>query len=355
MPSTPLLRILRSLIVLAGLSIAAGGAWNLEARAAPQAVVSPFLYPPFPGSASEESIFDHTSPNYTQSDNRIVSHGGQEARKNCPSPPPSGSPPPQQGVCDRGFGVYWSYSLGDWIAYNGHDGIDYGISYRPVYAAAIATGSCIRLVDPQNHRSPALRQVIIPTAMSRLTATARGVRLSDRWMPRPHCEMIGISGTTGNPPARICTLRPLPAGRSIDPYGWGTAAPTALQQPESLWVMYPSLVSSGPRILPTGNVALPYPPAAPVGILIDDSSSGFAQSPAQCWNDISVSAGQAQNGNMSYAGARLTAPSCTGQWQFPIGSSPGLYSVYVRIPAYTAPPSGAVYAIQHGGRADRCH
>ena len=99
--------------------------------------MTPFLYPPYPGSASQSSIFDHTSPNYTDTDRRIVVFNGAEARKICPVPAPPGTPPPG-GVCDAGFGLYWSYSVGDYISYNGHDGIDYGISYRPVYSAADA-------------------------------------------------------------------------------------------------------------------------------------------------------------------------------------------------------------------------
>src|SRR5712691_6362297 len=131
-------RLSIAILLLGALSLAAGWLSGGHAAAAPAQAVSPFLYPPFPGSASEESIFDHSSPNYSQTDNRTVSYGGHEARKICPSPEPAGTKPPQAGVCDQGFGIYWSYDLGGWMAYNGHDGIDYGISYRPVYAAADA-------------------------------------------------------------------------------------------------------------------------------------------------------------------------------------------------------------------------
>jgi hypothetical protein len=85
----------------------------------------------------KRSIFDHSTPNYTY-DNIVLAYTGDPARKNCPSPPPSGTPPPQAGVCNAGQGAYWSYSLGDWVYYDGHDGVDYGILYRPVYAAADA-------------------------------------------------------------------------------------------------------------------------------------------------------------------------------------------------------------------------
>ena len=63
-------------------------------------------------------------------------------------------PPPEPNVCDYGYGTYWSYSLGDWVSYNGHDGIDYGISYRPLYAAANADQVIYAgWYDPQNHKA----------------------------------------------------------------------------------------------------------------------------------------------------------------------------------------------------------
>src|SRR5512143_1117093 len=149
---TRFLKHARTLLFLSLLLLGVHGASAQQADMPPQAV-TPFLYPPYPGSASQESIFDHSTPNYTF-DNRIVGFTGDEARKNCPSPAPPGTPPPQRGVCNAGAGAYWSYSLGAWLYYDGHDGIDYGISYRPVYAAADAD----RVVysgwnDPQNHQS----------------------------------------------------------------------------------------------------------------------------------------------------------------------------------------------------------
>ena len=348
--------------MLGGLSVAIGGGWVRHADAAPAEAVAPFLYPPFPGTASEELIFDHTSPNYSQSDNRTISYGGHEARKNCPSPQPAGTRPPQPGVCDQGFGLYWSYDLGGWMSYNGHDGIDYGVSYRPVYAA----GDSDRVMysgwwDPQNHQASYGIYVKLHhsngylTTYGHMSAVAVQACPSDGCASITHGEMLGISGTTGNSTGpHLHFGLTAPSGKSVDPYGWGADGtdPWPYNQPESLWVMYPSLVYYSIRALPSGNVELPYPPAAATGILVDDSSSAFVQSPAQCWNDINVSAGQAQNGNMSYSKARLTSPTCSGQWIFPQGSAPGMYAVYIRVPAVHGTTEGAVYAIQHGGQTD---
>ncbi|HEX8992590.1 MAG TPA: peptidoglycan DD-metalloendopeptidase family protein [Anaerolineales bacterium] len=362
MPDRSVRRRLKTLLLIGGASLALGGLWSHQAQAAPMGAVSPFLYPPFPGSASEESIFDHTSPNYSQTDNRIVSYGGHEARKNCPSPPPPGAPPPQAGVCDQGFGIYWSYDLGGWMAYNGHDGIDFGISYRPVYAAADADQVMYSgWWDPQDHQASYGIYVRLHhpngyvTTYGHMSSVAVQACQTVGCASIGHGEMLGISGTTGNSTGpHLHFSLTSPAGKMVDPYGWGASGtdPWPYDQAESLWVMYPSLVYYGIHALPSGNVALPYPAAPATGILVDDSSSAFLQNPAQCWNDINVAAGQAQNNNMSYSKPRLTAPTCTGKWLFPQGSSPGMYAVYIRIPAVHATTEGAVYIIQHSGRTD---
>ena len=359
----PLYGLVIALILLGGFTLTPGGLAEQRALAAPVESESPFLYPPFPGSASLESVFDHSSPNYSQSDNRIVSFGGHEADKNCPSPAPSGTPPSQAGVCDAGYGIYWSYDLGGWMAYNGHDGIDYGISYRPVYAAADAD----RIMyagwwDPQNHTTALGIYVKLHhsngyiTSYGHMSAIAEQACATDGCANVPHGEMLGISGTTGNSTGPHLHFQlTAPNGQSVDPYGWGGSGtdPWPYNQPESLWVMYPSMVYYGIRVYPSGGVELPYPAAAPAGIVVDDSSSSFLQSPDQCWNDINVSNGQAQNNNMSYSKPRLTGPTCTGQWQFPLNSTPGMYAVYIRIPAVHATTEGAIYTVQHGGATDK--
>ncbi len=348
---------------LVSLVLATGAGTTGRAAAAPVQQVAPFLFPPYPGSATEESIFDHTSPNYSQSDGRIITFGGHEADKNCPSPAPPGIPPPQAGVCDAGFGIYWSYDLGTWVAYNGHDGIDYGISYRPVYAAADAD----RVMysgwwDPQNHSMALGIYVKLHHANGYITSYGHMSSVSQQACATNGCtsiahgDMLGISGTTGNSSGPHLHFQlTAPNGNSVDPYGWGGsgADPWPFDQPQSLWVMYPKLTLQGGEALPSGSVPLNYPPTAGTGILIDDSSSAFVQTPAQCWNDINVPAGQAQNNNLSYSKPRLTGPTCVGQWIFPQGAAPGMYAVYIRIPAVHATTEGANYSIVHGGQTDK--
>jgi len=322
--------------------------------------VAPFLYPPYPGAASQGSVFDHSSPNYTF-DNRIVVFNGMEASKDCPAPAPAGTPPPQAGVCNAGSGGYWSYSLGDWMWYDGHDGIDYQISYRPVYAAADSDQVMYAgWWDPQNHKINLGIYVRLHHSNGYNTYYGHMSSVAVQACPTPGCvsmqhgEFLGISGTTGNStgPHLHFTLRS-PAGKSVDPYGWSGSgadpwAPN--QQPESLWVNYPALLFYGAQIYPSGN-ALANPPAPSTGIIVDDGSANFSESPVDCWLDIY--AGSAQGGIMRYSKPRLTDATCTAQWNLAQGSSAGMYAVYVRIPAVKATTEGALYSIHHAGKIDQ--
>jgi murein DD-endopeptidase MepM/ murein hydrolase activator NlpD len=238
-------------LLLCGLFLSVRGASaERRAGAAPAQAVTPFLYPPYPGTASQESVFDHSTPNYTY-DNIVLAYTGDQARKNCPSPAPPGTPPPQAGVCNAGAGGYWSYSLGDWVYYDGHDGIDYGISYRPVYATADAD----QIVyagwwDPQNHKINVGIYVRLhhPNGYNTYYGHMSSVAVQSCSTPGctfvPHGEMLGISGTTGNSSGpHLHLLVRNPANRSVDPYGWRGAGadPWVNNQRESLWVAYPSL------------------------------------------------------------------------------------------------------------------
>jgi murein DD-endopeptidase MepM/ murein hydrolase activator NlpD len=349
--------ILTSLL-LGGLFLSVRGA-SAERSFAPLQAVAPFLYPPYPGSASQESIFDHSTPNYTF-DNRIVGFTGDEARKNCPSPPPPGIPPPQSGVCNAGAGAYWSYSLGAWMYYDGHDGIDYGVSYRPVYAAADAD----QIVysgwwDPQNHKINLGIYVRLhhPNGYNTYYGHMSSVAVQSCSTPGcifvPHGEMLGISGTTGNSSGpHLHLLVRNPANKSVDPYGWQGSGtdPSVNNQRESLWVAFPSFVGSNDLIYPSGP-ALEYPRTPLTGLIVDDGSLGFDETPDGCWNDIA--AGSAQGGVMRFSRPRTSAPTCTGQWIFPQGSSVGTYAVYIHIPAIRATTEGAIYTIRHAGESDQ--
>ncbi len=66
-----------TILMLSMIMLSTNGA-SAEKSNAPSQVVAPFLYPPFPGTASLESVFDHSSPNYTF-DNKVVVYTGDVA------------------------------------------------------------------------------------------------------------------------------------------------------------------------------------------------------------------------------------------------------------------------------------
>jgi hypothetical protein len=262
-------------------------------------------------------------------------------------------------VCNAGSGGYWSYSLGDWVYYDGHDGVDYGISYRPIYAAADADQIMYAgWWDPQNHRINLGIYVRLHhpngynTYYGHMSSVAVQACSTIGCASVPHGEFLGISGTTGNSSGpHLHLLVRNPSNRSVDPYGWqGSGAdPWVNNQAESLWVAYPALQYYGARIYPSGP-ALPYPPVPGTGLVVDDGGANYAENPLECWNDIANSG--STGGIIRYSRARTTAPTCTAQWFLPAGANDGFYSLYVRIPSVRATTEGAVYTISHAGELD---
>src|SRR5512145_3543755 len=87
------------MIALAGTALLAGVRLTHSVSARPAELIAAFLYPPYYGRSTEESIFDHSNPVYSMSDNKIVTYRGETLNKACPNPAPGGTPPPN-GLCD---------------------------------------------------------------------------------------------------------------------------------------------------------------------------------------------------------------------------------------------------------------
>ncbi len=350
------------MIALAGAALFAGARLTRSVSARPAELVTPFLYPPYYGRSTEESIFDHSSPNYNMTDNKVVTYLGETLNKACPNPAPAGTPPPN-GLCDYGYGGYWSYRLGAYAFYNGHDGIDYGVSYRPLLAAADANQVVYAgWYNPQDHRSNLGIYVRLRHAngydtwyghMSALAVQSCG---SVGCANLPHGEVIGISGTTGNSSGPHLHFRITnPQGRAVDPYGWAGQAgldPWTYNQLESLWVQLPNISASSANVYPSG-ASLIEPPAAPIGYLVDDLDPRFNQLPPDCWTVINTSAANSQASRM-LAVQPITSglDSCRARWKLPLGTGAGIFAVYVRIPAVHATSEGALYNIVHDGITD---
>ncbi len=349
-------------VALTGTLFLAG--WGLSgllpvALARQNAAVAPFLYPPFYGYAAEESIFDHSSPNYSTSDNKIVTYLGETLNKNCPSPRPAGTPPPNN-LCDAGYGAYWSYQLGTYIYYNGHDGIDYGISYRPVLAAADADQVVYAgWYDPQDHSSNLGIYVRLHhpngynTWYGHLSALAVQSCATLGCANIQRGDVLGTSGTTGNSTGpHLHFMLTNSQGQRVDPYGWAGKAgldPWPYDQAQSLWVQYPDLAGSSPNVYPSGP-ALSAPPAPPTGYVVDDTDNRFDQIPAGCWTRYSTSASQSQGGEMlAVQPVTSGGDTCRARWKPPLGYPPGDYAIYIHIPTVHATSQGALYHIVHNG------
>ena len=355
------------LLLGAALLLAAWQYLPQAASAHPAAAAAPFLYPPFYGRASEESIFDHSSPTYDTSDNKIVTYQGETLTKACPKPAPTGFQPPN-GLCDYGYGAFWSYRLGTYIFYNGHDGIDYGISYRPVLAAADASQVMYAgWYNPQDHRSNLGIFVRLhhanpqgtggmDTWYGHLSALAVQSCTGQACASIQHGDVIATSGTTGNSSGPHLHFRLTDAlGRVLDPYGWaGTAGqdPWPYDLQYSLWMQYPNISASSGNVYPSGG-SLSEPAAPATGFLVDDLSPTFSQTPDNCWNVINTSAANSQNSRMLVSQPVTTGTdTCKARWTLPDGAGAGQFGVYVRIPVVHATSEGALYTILHNGRSE---
>jgi hypothetical protein len=328
--------------------------------------VEPFLYPPYPGTATENAIFDHSSPDYSQTDNRLITFTGDQATKVCPNTTSFGKAPPQSGVCDLGSGIYWSYSLGDWLFYNGHDGIDYGLQYSPLYASAdtdqvvyagwqdpmdhtYSMGLYVRLLHTNGYSTTYGHMSTVAVQSCSFVGCANF----------PHGELIGYSGNTGNSTGPHLHFRVAnPSNKSIDPYGWTGeyADPWPYNQRNSLWAQYPSVMpyyGSTASVLPTDGIPLAYPAEVTDASEVDDSSPGFSESPAGCWTVTTTADSLSENGSMRFASPVIsTSATCTARWNFPGIKSAGAYLVYIHIPSIHATSESALYTVYHNGRLD---
>ncbi len=328
--------------------------------------IEPFLYAPYPGTSMENAIFDHSSPDYSQTDNRLVTYSGDQAAKLCPVSAPPGATPPQPGVCDLGSGIYWSYGMGDWLYYNGHDGIDYGLQYSPIYASAETDQvDYAGWHDPMDHTYGMGLYIRLHHPNGFGTTYGHLSSVAVQSCPAAGCAglsqgaLIGYSGNTGNSTGPHLHFRVTdPFNKPVDPYGWigENADPWPYNQHNSLWVQDPSVVpyfGSTASVLPTGGIPLDYPAAMTDGVLVDDSGPGFSESPAGCWTRSTTKPSQSENGSMHYTRPILAGPAtCTAYWKFPAGQPAGSYAAYIHIPSAHATSEGALYTIFHAGRSE---
>ena len=182
---------------------------------------SGFLTLPFLGPHYVTSIFDHCNPNYTKDgivcrwDGKVHVAGGM--------------------TDDDTTGQ-------DWLYYDGHDGMDYGLYYEPVAASADGVVSFEGWDVPGNPKGGFGQNVFIDHGNGLQT---RYAHLSQIWVTKGQAvkrgEVIGISGNTGASTGEHLhwgVYKVTAAGRvPVDPYGWsGSQSDPYSEDIGNLWL-----------------------------------------------------------------------------------------------------------------------
>lgn len=259
-------------IVLVGLSIFI----RRTAQASPevqQTAPTPFLLPPFFGTTRANCVFDHEYPIYEAEfqfgeaiSSTVLHYDGSRAS----------SP----------------IVIGTSSCYSGHSGIDYGLTYQPVLAAA--DGTVVRSQwFSQNHQVGYGLYVRInhgasgySTIYGHLSAVSV-YSYSEESLVRAG-DVIGISGNTGNSDGRHLHFETqYSTNLKVNPYGWiGPAGgdPWAVYNDGirqgapsyNLW-QNPPRINNTNNLYPSGDEIEPrdFPPlpSAPGVVVVDDSAA----------------------------------------------------------------------------------
>jgi murein DD-endopeptidase MepM/ murein hydrolase activator NlpD len=168
---------------------------------------SGFLTLPFLGPHFVTSIFDHCNPTYVP-DGRVCRFDGQQRTADgFDDPNPGGK---------------------DYLFYDGHDGMDYGLYYENVIAAADGQVVFAAWDNPGCAKCGFGQNVFIDHGNGILTRYAHLERIDVQQGQRVRRgQVIGQSGNTGSSTGEHVHFGVyLAAGRiAIDPYGWAGAGP----------------------------------------------------------------------------------------------------------------------------------
>ena len=216
-----------------------------------------FLTLPFLGPHYVTSIFDHCGPNYV-ADGIVCRYDGRTHVAG--------------GWTD-------DTEVEDWLYYDGHDGIDYGLYYEPVAAAAGGIVSFAGWDRPGDPRGGFGQNVFIDHGNGLQTRYAHLSQIGvSRGQAVSRGQVIGVSGNTGASAGEHLhwgVYRVTPGGPRvpIDPYGWSGPGPDPWPHDEgNLWLggapRFPTLVD------PSVSVAAVPVAAAPDSIQVSWSSPG---------------------------------------------------------------------------------
>lgn len=262
------------------------------------------------------------------------------------------------------------------FGYDRHDGIDYGLNYEIVLAAADGTVYGAGWADPSDHTSGLGLFARIEHDDENNYITEYGhlsvlqVQTGDLIVANPDNRqgIIGISGSTGNSTGPHLHFGLIdPNGVRVNPYGWRGVAgqdPWELNAngaiSHDVWIDKPSISTvqfdDGDEIVePAVNNAR---------MIIDDASadfshylqyphegeSGLPPIPPECGQIVPNE--DAYNGSYRQISAN-TFPMCQSYWHIrpDAFTPPGAYDVFVNIPPGNGKTLGAEYTIRHNGGA----
>jgi murein DD-endopeptidase MepM/ murein hydrolase activator NlpD len=199
----------------------------------------PFLRAPFHGWTSLVSYFDHDLPNFAQ-DGELVTTTGLRV-----------VPDGRHLVSD--FPAYWSKGLRQYVYYDGHNGYDFDLSYRPVYAAAPGKVIFAAFEYPEMPHHGYGRMVMVAHHAGYITLYGHFSKLLVKKGQRVKAgQELGISGNTGHSSGPHLHFTLFHNCTPTDPYGWSGNGPDPLQnyQGESsvyLWQKVPLLDNPPPE------------------------------------------------------------------------------------------------------------
>lgn len=296
-----------------------------------------FLSPPFYGTTTVNSVYDHEYPTYdnwpeTENNDWVLHYDNTTA----------------------GGGARQSY--------DGHNGIDYDLEYELVRAAASGDVQYAGWRNPANHQGGEGLYVRIHHDNGYYTIyghmSVLRVQTGD---PIPESgefqRILGISGNTGHStgPHLHFELEPLNGQYSINPYGWiGGVGNDPWEDWSGLashdvWLRYPSITNGD--VYPSGAplTAPPINENEPGAFTVDDGGTGFVENPAGCWTE-DTQLGWAGDHHWRNVPAQNPG-NCTATWNFP--GTPGRYNVFVYVPNNHATADAAQYTIRHTEASDR--
>ena len=175
-------------------------------RAAAQPQNTGFLYPPYFGTTTVNSIFDHEYPVYDAEINYV----GEAITT----------------TLMHNDGVRYQGAANNIPGYSGHDGIDYGLRYEYVLASHAGAVLEAGWDNPANHRLNLGLTVQLETTHNGQTYRTDYGHLSALWVNQGEMvdaagDLLGISGGTGNStgPHLHFSVHDT-ANADMNPYGW---------------------------------------------------------------------------------------------------------------------------------------